>query len=357
MKNLQHIAFALLLLLISCDKEADKPDFDRGAMLNDLNINVISLAYDDCEKQLTELDAQANNFSAAPTNENLQALKSDFVEAYLSFQHVKMLNFGTFENYEIRKAINTYPTDTAQIESNITSGSYDLAVAENVQAIGLPALDYLLYHRADNEVLLDFTIDLNASNRIDYLLDLTSKMKSEMTMVADNWQTEANDFVAATSNDATSSTNILFNAFVQDIELVKNAKIGIPAGNQTGGSTLPHYVEGYYSDLSIDLAIENLTALKNCFNGPNSTISFDDYIRDVESEDVTNSLADQISAKFDACISAVAAIGNPLAEKVDTDNTTVQAAFTELKSLVTYTKTDMSSALGLLITFSDNDGD
>jgi len=345
-----------LIGITACDKESDKPDFDRGAMLVDINNIVIENAYSINQSAFSQLDTDANGFASSPTLENLETLRNSFELAYLNFQHLKMFNFGYFEAYEIRKAINTYPTDTVKIQENINTGTYNLELAENVQAIGLPALDYLLFGRNDADVILAFTTDADAMNRMSYLTDLTLKMKNEINAAANAWSTESADFTASTGNDATGSTNVLFNTFVQDIELVKNAKLAIPAGNQTGGSTLPYYVEGYYSGLSTDLAAENIRALKTCFLG-NTAIGFDDYIRDVESEDVQTSLADQIATKFDDCEQAIINIGSPLSEKVDTDNATVQNAYMQTKALVTYTKTDMASALGLLITFSDNDGD
>lgn len=356
MKIKTIIYCALLFSITSCDKESESPDFDRGAMLVDLNTQVIQNAYSSNQAAFEQLDLDANQFYAEPTNLSLANLRESFRSAYLQFQHLKMFNFGYFESYEIRKAINTYPTDTAKIQSNINTGAYHLELAENVQAIGLPALDYLLFGRNDSDVLLSFTTDTDASNRLSYLTAVTLKMKNEIKAAAEAWSTESQDFVQTTGNDATGSTNILFNAFVQDIELLKNAKIGIPAGNQTGGSTLPNYAEAFFSDLSIELAIENVKALKNCFLGNNS-IGFDDYIRDVESADVQISLADQIASKFDDCEQALISVGAPLSERVNSDNASVQVAYTEIKSLVTYVKTDMASALGLLITFSDNDGD
>ncbi|MFT4601570.1 MAG: putative lipoprotein [Arenicella sp.] len=105
----------------------------------------------------------------------------------------------------------------------------------------------------------------------------------------------------------------------------------------------------------MDLAKESVLALKDVFTG-SSGIGFEEYIRDVE-DGVGNSLADQIISRFDICTTSLDAIGNPLSQKVDTDAAGITTAYNNIKTLVTYIKTDMSSALGLLITFQDNDGD
>jgi len=357
MKLKTRIIFLSLVLIASfgCDKEPDKPDFDRGAMLYNLASNVIKPSIAESATSISDLESTTQTFVANPSQSALDDLQDDFIFAYKKFQHIKPFNFGAFEDYGIVGALNTYPTDTSKIKSNITSGSYNLGSVENVQAIGFPALDYLLFHTNDVQIITEFTTDPESANRKMLLTETVTKMKSEIELAQTQWDSDDTDFIAADGNDVGGSTSILFNAFVMDIELLKNAKIGIPAGNQTGGTTLPNYVEAYHSQSSIELAKESISGLKNIFVG-GTGIGFEEYIRDVEGE-IESSLADQIISKFDQCTSSLNSVGTPLSDKVDSDNAAVQSAFNEVKSLVTLIKTDMSSALGLLITFQDNDGD
>ncbi|MEO9533036.1 MAG: imelysin family protein [Crocinitomicaceae bacterium] len=355
MKKLGY-AFLSLLVLIGCNKPPEQTDFDRGAMLTNMSTSIIDPAYSALGASLGHLKADANAFVQSASITTLNQLKSTFNQTYLDFEACKMFNFGAIEDYAIVTAMNTYPTDTTKIASNISSGTYTLGALENFQAIGLPAIDYLLFHADELEIISEFTIDLEANNRKSYLIDLCNKMDEEFDLALSGWENSKLDFAAADGNDVGSSTSLLFNAFVKDIELVKNAKIGIPAGFQTAGEILPHYIETYFSEQSITLAVANLTALQNLFNGKDG-LGFDDYIRDVEDNSVENSLADQINAQFELCISKINAIESPLSEKVNSDHATVTEAYNEVKTLVTYVKTDMSSILGLLITFQDNDGD
>lgn len=343
-------------LLVSCDKNQDQEEFDRKAMLSDMASGVIVPAVNDLSAQLSGLHNAALSFTASTDQTNLDLLQTSFEEAYRSFQKVKMFDFGPMMDFGVKASMNTYPTDTTEIQSNINSGSYNLSAADMVNAIGFPALDFLLYYQGNAAVLSSFTTDPNASNRLTYLTDLTDKMKTEFDLVADGWSSYEAEFINADGNDVGSSTSALFNEFVKDLELVKNAKIGIPAGEFSGGMPLPTYVEAYYSGISIELAVENMNGLKNAFNG-GSGKGLDDYIKDVQGEDVLPSLADNINLQFDYCISKMNSIGNPLSDKITAQPTSVNEAFLELKKLVTMCKTDVSSTLGLLITFQDNDGD
>lgn len=350
------ILISSLTLLASCDKGGTPEEFDRSAMLTNMADNVIVPELNGLGTDLEALDNSADAFVAAPNASNLNDLKADYIAAYYSFQHCKMYDFGPMMDYAVKSAMNTYPTDTIQIQSNISSGSYNLGTIENVDAIGFPAIDFLLYYQSESQVINSFDTAPDAANRRTYLTDITSKMKTEFDLVISGWSNYKADFIANDGNDAASSTSSLFNEFLKDIELAKNAKIGIPAGQQTGGQTLPSYVEGYYSGQSINLAIESIKGLKKAFSG-DIGLGFDDYVVDVQGMDGTGSLAHNIQTQFNVVSDALAAIGSPLSEKVDTNPTAVNTAYLELKKLVTYCKTDMSSTLGLLVTFQDNDGD
>lgn len=354
--NRIFLFISISIIIVSCKKDDNQEEFDRGAMLSNMASAVIKPGLANLAADLEQLDISANAFSTSADNASLTQLRTDFVTAYKSFQQVKMFNFGPMMTYGVKASMNTFPCDTAQIQSNISSGSYTLTALDNVDAIGFPAIDFLLYYQGDAAVLNSFNTASDAANRKTYLTDITEKMKTEFDLVKNEWDTYEADFVASDGNDVGSSTSALFNEWIYDIELLKNAKIGIPAGQQTGGMTLPDYVEGRYGELSITLAKESATALKNVFLGATG-IGFDDYIIDVEGEDVNPSLATNIINQFDVVNDKLDAIGSPLSEKVDTNPTAVNDCWLEIKKLVTYIKTDMSSTLGLLITFQDNDGD
>src|SRR5690606_8237728 len=121
-------------------------------------------------------------------------------------------------------SMNTYPTDTNQIQNNISSGTYTLSSLDNVDAIGFPALDFLLYYGGSSAVLNSFTVDANSANRMNYLLDITDKMKTEFELANNAWTNYESTFTEADGNDVGSSTSFMFNEFIKDIELIKNAK-------------------------------------------------------------------------------------------------------------------------------------
>lgn len=343
------------LTVLSC-KEDNKPEFDRAGMLTNMADNIIIPGYTTLNNSLSDLQTKAQEFAADPNLTTLASLRSQYVQTNNDYQNCSMYNFGPAMDNGIKAAFNTFPTDTLQIETNIQAGVYNLYSVVNADAIGFPALDYLLYFGTDTDIITDFTTSPNAGFRKLYLTDLVTKMKNEFQPVLTQWNdTYRSTFIEANGNDVASSCSYLLNEFVKDVELLKNARYGIPSGQQTGGATLPQYVEAYYSGLSNDFAFTNITAHKNCFMG-GSGLGFDDYIRDVE-DGLSASLADQIIIQFEICINQINGLADPLSTTIDSDFTSVNSLYLELKKLVVYLKTDMTSMLGILITYQDNDGD
>jgi uncharacterized protein len=356
MHNLTWIALVACVAFASCKKDEEQA-FDRKAMLENMASAVIIPQYQTLNNSLAVLQTEANEFIADPTTTTLAALRTQYLLTNSDYQHCAMYSFGPAMDYSIKGAFNTFPTDSSKIETNITLGSYTLGSVSNTTAIGFPALDYLLYFGTDAEIITDFTTAPTALNRKNYLVALVTKMKDEFQPVLNNWNgSYKTTFVDADGNDVASSCSYLLNEFVKDIELLKNARVGIPAGQQTGGMTMPSYVEAYYSGNSIAFAKNQLEGLKITFTGGSGS-GFDDYIRDVEGEDVTVSLADNIITTMNNCIAKLDALAGPLANDVNANAAAVNELYLEIKKLVVYVKTDMTSMLGILITYQDNDGD
>ena len=154
---------------------------------------------------------------------------------------------------------------------------------------------------------------------------------------------------------------MLVNQLVYDYEILKNDEIGIPAGIQSMGATYPTKVQAYYSKTSVQLALLHLQAMQNIYLGKSATagdgLGLDDYLIKVNAQYNGGSLNDAIKAQFATATAKLQALSDPLSANITTNNTAVTAAYTELQKLTVLLKTDMTSSLGILITFGDNDGD
>lgn len=354
--NLSLLLLGILIASTACKKD-NTTEYERGALLTNLADNLILPDYDTFYNELGQLETSIATFNGATSADNLVSVRNAFIDAYIAFQHVKMYDFGPASDYAFKSACNTYPTDTAKINANIASGSYILGAAENTIAIGFPALDYLLYDGGDLEVLNRFTTDEDAAVAKSYLIEVTQKMKAELGALISTWNSSYRaTFISANGTDVGSSISLMYNEWVKDLELLKNAKIGIPAGLFSGGEQFPDYVEAYYSGYSKLLALESLNALEQVFLGGTGE-GMDDNINFEVDNGTATLTASEITDQFDIIRGQIGSLGDPFSTSIPSDFAGFNSTFQEIKRLVAFAKTDMPAILGVLITFSDTDGD
>ena len=77
----------------------------------------------------------------------------------------------------------------------------------------------------------------------------------------------------------------------------------------------------------------------------------------VNAEQNSNQLSDVINTQMDLIITELNSLNDPLSNEVTQNKPAVSNAYDYMQQLVPYIKVDMTSALGVLITYQDNDGD
>ncbi len=361
-------ALACLATLAGCSSDDgdnnNGSDFDREAMLTNYADNLIIPAYSNFSDATAAMQTAIAEFTTTPTTATLATARQKYKEAYLAWQQVSAYEFGPAYDQMLLSNVNIYPTNTNQIENNITAGTYDLQAAANLAAKGFPAIDYLLYSQATETAVVDqYTTAATATNRKAYLQDVAVLIQELAETTHNAWTTQnySNTFKQSMGTAVGSATGNLVNALNSDIDLTKRAKVGFAVGKSSAGEPMPEQVEAYYSQISLELLLENLQAQKAIFlgvgedgtNGP----GLDDYLNHVGAKKGNMLLADAIEQQFNLAIAATEAVTGPLSEAVVTNQEAVNKVYDELQKLIVLTKTDMPSALGVTITYTDNDGD
>lgn len=358
---------ALSVMLLSCGSTgSDKIDFDRPEMLRNYGENIIQPAYSNLQNNVNDLQASAETFAGEPTEANLVNLQSELKEAWLAWQEASLFQFGPAEWVTLRTSLNTYPTDTDKIDDNISSGDYTFGTLNNRAAEGFPALDYLLHGTGDNnqEILSRYTDDTEAGNRTGYLLDNIDFMKGQIDETVSGWDADHGDYIGMFLDeenagvDVGSSMSMLFNEFVLHYErFFRDGKIAIPAGVRSAGVPRPSATEAYYGGYSLELATANFEAIRRFFDGRDAAgsdrLGLDDHLDALGAGDLT----DEIRNELEEAQIAVEELSDPLSQQIEEDNEPVMDAFTEIHELVNFFKSDMTSVLGVNITYQDNDGD
>lgn len=331
-------------------------DLDESAFLANMSSNIILPAYKDFADKTEALNQSVAAFSTDITAENLQDLKLKLKEARLSWQSCNLFAFGPASDLALTSEANIFPVDQTQIERNIETGSYDLGTISNNDTKGLPGIAYLIYGESltETEAIENFTTDLFASNRIEYLEKLSERLAEKSKAVGDQWETSYQDqFTNSFGTSVGSAASLFFNAMIMTYERnFRDGKIGIPAGVRSLGETIPTSVEAYHGGYSLELAKANLRQFKSVFNG-NESAGLDDYLDAYGNTD----LGTEVNEKFDAVASGFENLTDPLSSQIETDNASVESVFISMQDLVNLLKTDVASQLSISISFIDTDGD
>ena len=349
------------------DGNGNNDDFNKTALLTNWADNIIVPSYLDYQANLQSLQSDVANFTASPTEANLQSVRASWVEAYISYQNVSLFYFGKAMEINLKEKTNTYPTDVSGIEANIASSNYNLDLLSQFSKQGFPALDYLINGLAttDEDIVGFYSTSFNSARYKQYLTDVTAKLKVNVDMVVTDWNSGyRNSYIANNGNAISSAVNVTTNVFVKNFEKdIRAAKLGIPAGVFSNGTKFPEKVEAFYKkDISKILLNAAIKSQQDFFNGRhfNSTVtgeglkSYLDYVNAVRNG---QNLSAIINNQFDVIFTTNNDLNNNIAGQIVNDNAKILASYDKLQQNVIYMKLDMMQALNITIDYVDGDGD
>lgn len=357
--------------IYACTKSPNGPvgpvdGFDKTAMLVNYADHLIIPRYQVLQEKLAALQTVSEKFMSAPSLTTQAELRAAYLDAHRQYEKIAVYQFGPAEtllldnfanfsgglDYDFNTAgeLTGFSIDTTTIENNIATGSYDLAKMNrnSFYAQGFPALDYLFFapHAVER-----FTT--NPTNRIKYVRDVMARLKSLVDQVSSNWAAYREEFIANTKTDVGSPIGNMVNQLAYQTDLLKGPRIGWPFGKHSGGLIFATKTEAYYAGISTALAIENLTSLKELYTGAGSRNGLSDYLEALNQSALNN----EVIAQFNAALAALQVVPEPLSAAFTAEPAKVEAAYKEIQKLLTLLKTDVASATGVQITFTDNDGD
>ena len=349
---------------LSCSDDTNSgPEFDRSAMLQNMADNIIIPAYAELSTKTASLQSAATQFTQSPTLTSLAAVQQAWEETYLAWQYANAFNFGPGGEEGLRKGlieeIGTFPVNESKIENAISTAVYNLNDF-NRDARGFLAIDYLLFSLTDNQQAV---VNLYSSaNRKKYLNDAVANIKIRVDAALAEWNgTFKASFVSNNGTDVGSSTSQVYNEFVRSYESIKNFKVELPLGKRPGQTqTEPDLVEAYYSGKSVTMFKAHLLAIENIWYGRKKDgtdgAGFEEYLASVTGG---NDLITLSKAQLQLVKTAMATIPEAprFSTQIQNTPTPIDNFRIELQKQTRFFKSDMSSLLGIAITFSSGDGD
>lgn len=356
----------LIILYQSCKKPEGPSDqnlfntYDRKNLLSNLG-NQIIYEYENTLQSAIQLENSINQFNEDVNLSNLQSLKNQYLSLLFQWKKAEFSNFGPQEENFIGQNIDYGNFNPNLFQQNLANSHLDSTyfAEAGVTVKGLGCLEFMLYNQNDNQTLNLFTTDSLANRRKIYLLGCVKEIQYQLKKLIQLWKPEGGNylqtFVSKDSRDVTSSLTVYCNSLVFFMEHVRRSKIGQPSGIENQGNINLNLLEKRLSQQSIHCIQANLEGLQNAFTGKNGE-GLDDLLNHLKIEYNGTLLSEVIKNKFIEVQSKVSNISN-LENAIQNDFTKVQELHTSLKQLVVLLKVDMMSNLGLLITYTDNDGD
>lgn len=368
-KNITYLVILTLLatFFVACeDSKEDQVEqtFDRSLVLLNWSDNIITPSYEAFQEKLGKLKTSVDKFKSDVTQENLDLVRSEWLNAYKGWQHVEMFNIGKAEEIYYSSKMNVYPANISRIKSNIDSEQYNLGNANNNSAQGFPALDYLLYGGiSDGSKVIDRFLSQDGSKYLSYLENCVNEMISLTKIVVDDWKANKGSFVSSTENTATSSINMLTNDFIFYYEKGFRAnKLGIPAGIFSS-NTIPENVEGYYNGkISKVLALEAMNAVHNFFVGKSfdnskTKESFKYILKTLDAKKGEENLGEVIESKLLEAKSKIESLDDNFSSQINSDKVKFLETYDAIQKVVVLLKVDMLQALNINVDYTDADGD
>lgn len=360
------ISICALTALVACNKKSEDElidTFDRQAMLANYADQLIKPSYKALQTKTNTLQSAATNFNSAINQANLDALQAAWTEAYTAFQSANAYNFGPAGESGTRKGlieeVGTFPITASSVETAITNNTFNFNDF-NRDMRGFLAVEYLIFDlSSDDAAILSAFAD---ANRKAYLVGCVNNIKDRIDAVVNEWDGNySGTFVSNAGTDVGSSTSLLYNEFVKSFEALKNFKLGLPLGLRPGQvETEAARVEAYYSGQSLAMLTEHFNSIERIWYGKSldgtQGIGFKAYLESVEGGPaLIASTEDQLSIirqKLELVPSSPA-----LSVQIESSAQALTDLHTEVQKHTRYFKSDMSSILGISITFSSGDGD
>ncbi len=374
MKAIPYILVCLLVLVWSCSKNEEPgafDTFDRKSMLTNLGNNVVIPSFDAFYQKAAALETATTAYSTDVKNEQkLIAAQQAWLEMATAWKQASVFKQGPVDDKFLLANIDFSTKgvylNTALLEKAITDGTtIDNAYIESKGSTvkGVHAIEYLLFDKSQrNANVVGGYTGVNGANRAAYLKALATNLKNQAQLIVDSWKSGyVTTFINADGRDINSSLGVLSNKLIDLIYTIRDERIGAPKGNRNNGVPQPDLAESALSNSSIALAINELKGLENAFLGRTPAgidgVGLDDLLDKLGAKSGDDLLTTKIKNQFATVYTKLSAIPAPLQTAVVTNKTEVQAAYDEIKKLQVMMEVDMVNNLGVLLTFSDNDGD
>lgn len=361
MRCLRYLSW-MLLCLFACNTAEEKV-FDQSAWLEALADQQVVISYAALEKTTTQLEKSCTKFQLDPSILTLTELQERWKAVASAWMACDLFILGPVQDNFYTPYFYTRPVRAEKIDELIEEEKVtSIQSVPNIPAStqGIAAIEYLIFPQTENEgkedVLLKFTEGENSVHRMIYLLSLASYLESLAIRVLDEWVGNEGyrfTFAKNTGTSVSGSLSKLVNRLLSQLDLLKAEQLGIPLGKYTVSDFDLTKLPAYASEHSKGLAVANFQACHRLLVGPATDKSLMAQLSVLGKDD----LRAEIETIVDELANALPGSPAPWETTIQPNSPEFENIFNKVDALFGLLKGDMVTALGIQLTFSDNDGD
>lgn len=361
----KYISICCLVIgAISCEdsksESPDKGDFDREALLQNIYDQQVIIEHNKFIVHCKNLEMSLTTFSEITSTENLEQAQIEWKETKLQWKRCELYDIGRVKDRYIHNRIDKWETNTSFLEENLASTdtlNVDFVINSGSTSKGLPAIEYLLFPTNDLISSQSFFEDSNIGNRrLFYLESLVKQLVVTSKELLSFWEGDLISFPQNTDNSLQGSLNQLVNQQVSLVEEVLNSKLGNPLGKSNGGLGQPLQVECPYARVSLDAIRQNIEAVHNSLTDSSGRNIYG-LLDFLEAGYKDQSLSEALESQFTKVYTELDLLDQSLYILSESNTDQVEQLYLEVRELLILVKVDLTSALGISVTFNDNDGD
>ncbi len=327
--------------------------------------NVVLPTYQALDERAEILRVSATELAMAPSEASLAKTRDAFVATRAAWKKSEAFRVGPPEVTRIGAAIDYWPASADAIGRAVaspTSRTKEGVDALGANAKGFMALEFLLFDSASSHatVLPALTTGPDAEARRSYVRALAESLRGESRKLLALWSPSGQNLSAelAEGRGFFVSGKVAVDQIVRQLVFtsiaIESTRLGKPLGRQNGGTIVPSLEESPRSDGSLRDLESALAGIRAIYRGEglDDEAGIDDLVR------AKSPAIDQhVVRELDSARAALLAIPPPLRVALRDAPASVTAAFDASRKLKSTLATELVSALGVTLTFSDSDGD
>jgi predicted lipoprotein len=349
------------LAVLGCSEPRATPEDTRRVLLKGLGEQVFLPRYVEFEALADAARLRGEAFCEEPNDETLGEVRDAWWDARAPWKRNETVAFGPYAPPDsFGAALDFWPCRAASADAVLAGTDPIDASLLGAAAKGLPVFEYLIYDPAREPVAAAAV----EPRYCEYVDAVGTNLAADATALRAAWDPAEGDFLGELVEAGRSSKTYdsiemalgeVVNRLVYDLEAVRGEKLGVPLGNKTGGTPQPDSVESRFSGRSLEDVRDSVRGVEEVVFGAalEKPASLGGYLEGIG----RGELVPELRAAFDAAYAALDAVPEPLAEAVVSSPESVQAAIDALGAVQVLIQTDVINAMGLMLTFTDADGD